>query len=191
MSEKKEIIRQEARRHRARIDAFAENLDAVAEQFFEKINPKNNQIVALYWAKGREFDPGGILEELLKKKVKCVLPVVQKESRILLFARWNESVKLEKGPFDVMQPVVDEHTEWLDPDILIIPMLAFDLRGNRLGYGGGYYDKTTRELRERKAIITVGVAYAQQAVLFNLPVEDHDQKLDWIITTQDARYFTG
>jgi len=188
MSEK-EITRQEAKRHRERINAFAENLDAISEQFFEKINLEENHVVALYWAKGREFDPGGILEELLQNGIKCVLPVIQKDSKILLFARWDEDIKLEKGPFDVMQPVISDKTEWLDPDILIVPMLAFDRHGHRLGYGGGYYDATISKLREEKSVVTVGVAYAQQAVLFNLPVEDHDQKLDWIITTQDARYF--
>ena len=70
-----------------------------------------------------------------------------------------------------------------------MPMLAFDRPGNRLGHGGGYYDTTLRALREKKKITAVGVAYAQQAVLFSLPVEDHDEKLDWIITEQNTHRF--
>ena len=70
-----------------------------------------------------------------------------------------------------------------------MPLLAFDRRGHRLGYGEGYYDATLADLRARKKVIAVGLAYAQQAILFNLPAEDHDQPLDWIITPQIAQRY--
>jgi 5-formyltetrahydrofolate cyclo-ligase len=117
--------------------------------------------------------------------------VVKEDTKILSFAKWEEGMPLKKSPFGVMQPEVNDNTEWLDPDILIIPMLAFDRQGYRIGYGGGYYDATIKHLRTKKDVIAVGVAYAQQAVLFNLPVEPHDEKMDWIITTQDARCFSS
>lgn len=188
MSEK-ETIRKEAIRHRERIDAFSEDLDNISTLFFDKISPEQNKIVGLYWAKGREFDPAGILEELLKQDISCALPVIQKDNRVLSFARWDESIDLKRGPMGVMQPEVNDKTQWVEPDILIVPMLAFDRHGHRIGYGGGYYDATIHELRKKKDVIAVGVAYSQQAVLFNLPREPHDEKLDWIITTQEARHF--
>ena len=91
----------------------------------------------------------------------------------------------------MLEPVVHEGTQWLEPDVVIVPLLAFDRRGYRLGQGGGYYDATLADLRAKKNIIAVGLAYAQQACLFNLPVEEHDQKLDWVVTPQGAQEFSS
>lgn len=178
----KDTLRHEAIRHRDRIDPGSEDPDEAAQLFFEAIQPKKGQVIASYWRKGKEFDSSAVTERVLKDGLICALPVIQKDSKILKFARWDETVPREKGPFDIQQPVVNEETEWLEPDIVIVPMLAFDRHGHRLGYGGGYYDATLKELRSQKTIVAVGMAYAKQAVLFNLPLEDHDQRLDWIIT---------
>ena len=75
------------------------------------------------------------------------------------------------------------------PDILLIPFLSFDRYGYRLGQGGGYYDATLAHLREEKDILAIGMGYAQQAVLFKLPAEDHDQKMDMVITPQNVHDF--
>ena len=189
MADSKDILRQEARRHRARIDPASENIEEAADLFFQKIKPEPGQAIAAYWPSGREFDPGPILERCLGAQHICALPVVQKDSLELRFARWDESIDLEKGEFGIMRPVLNDETEWVEPDIVIVPLLAFDRRGYRLGQGGGYYDATLRALRTKKDITAVGVAYAQQACLFNLPVEEHDERLDWIITPQDAHRF--
>ena len=77
-----------------------------------------------------------------------------------------------------------QSNEAVEPDILIVPMLAFDRKGIRLGQGGGYYDATLETLRNKKTIQAIGVAYASQAVLFTLPAEAHDQKMDYILTPQ-------
>lgn len=171
------------------MDPFSEDPDKACDLFFEKIAIEPGQVVAAYWPKGTEIDPTAILEKLIKDNIICVLPIVVKGNCKLKFARWDGQSSLEKGPFGVQQPVQDNNTEYLDPDIVVVPMLAFDRRGYRLGYGGGYYDATLASLREKKKIIAVGLAYAQQAVLFNLPVEDHDEKLDWIITPQAAHSY--
>lgn len=186
MDPSKETLRLEAIRHRDRIDPGSEDADEAAVLFFENVKPRKGQVVALYWAKGKEFDCGALTERLLKEGFVCCLPVVQKDSRVLKFARWDESVTLVEGPFGVMQPGGDK---WLEPDIVVVPLLAFDRHGYRLGYGGGYYDATLQDLRKRKKVTAVGMGYAQQAVLFNLPREEHDQKMDWIITTQKAQSF--
>lgn len=190
MNIEKETIRHEALRHRDRIDPFSEDIEAVYKHFVRAVKPDSGQVIAFYWPKGREFPVAPLLDEMLKEGHICVLPVMQNEnSRELLFARWEEGDPLAKGPFGVMQPEVNEKTEWLEPDILIVPFLAFDRRGYRMGYGGGYYDATISALRARKGIKVVGLGYAKQAVLFNLPIEPHDEKMDWVITPQDAHKF--
>lgn len=178
----KASLREEAIRFRNTIDPFSEDAEEFITEFFECLKPQAGQVVALYWPRGREFDSSALIERLLKTSVICVLPVIQKDSKELRFTKWDESVPLVVGPFDVLQPEVNDKTIWLDPDIVVVPMLAFDRHGNRLGYGGGYYDVTLAALRERKKIQAVGIGYSAQAVLFNLPVEPHDQKMDWIIT---------
>ena len=75
-----------------------------------------------------------------------------------------------------------EGEQALEPDIFIVPMLSFDRRGYRLGQGGGYYDATLSAYRKKKSVQAIGIGYAAQAVLFTLPVELHDQKMDWILT---------
>ena len=178
----KATLREEAIRFRNTIDPSSEDTEEFITEFLECLKPQPGQVVALYWPKGREFDTGPLIDQLLKQGITCGLPVIQKDSKKLRFAKWDESMPLAPGLFDVMQPVVDDKTIWLDPDIVVVPMLAFDRHGYRLGYGGGYYDTTLEALRARKTIQAVGIGYSAQAVLFNLPSEPHDQKMDWIIT---------
>lgn len=186
MSETKENLRQEARRHRALINPGAGDSEAAANYFFEAIHPLEGRIVAGYCAAGREFDPFAILQRLLNQGIRCCLPVVRENSLELGFSDWREDSEMVKGAHGIYHPA---NTDWLEPDILIVPLLAFDRRGYRLGHGGGYYDATLAALRSKKDVIAVGVAYAEQACLFNLPVEDHDQKLDWVITPKGTHYF--
>ncbi|HEY8189530.1 MAG TPA: 5-formyltetrahydrofolate cyclo-ligase, partial [Micavibrio sp.] len=173
--------------HRDRIDPGSENADHARDLFFQNIRPQPGQVVALYWPKGREFDCSGIGERLLAEGITCALPVIQEESRELKFARWDERIALAEGPFGIMQPMSPQ--QWVEPDIVIVPLLAFDQKGYRLGYGGGYYDATLKTLKEKKNAVAVGLAYAQQAVLFGLPREDHDQRLDWVVTPLKAQCF--
>lgn len=190
IAKKKEMIRQEARLHRDRIDPRSESIDDAAELFFEAIKPDNDKVIAFYCPSEREFDVMPAIHMALEKNLICTLPVIQNDSRVLKFARFTEDTKMIPGQFNILEPEVNDNTEWLEPDIVIVPLLAFDRHGGRIGYGGGYYDATLAELRKKKDIIAVGMAYGQQAVLFNLPHEDHDQKLDWIITPLKAEVFS-
>lgn len=185
----KKTLRQEALRHRVMMDPRAENPEEVGALFFETLKPQIDQIVALYWPIDKEFDPYAIMEQLQHNGNLCALPVVVKGSRVLKFAVWKEGDPLEEGAYKIPQPVVNEATHWVGPDIVLVPFLAFDRQGYRLGYGGGYYDATLQALRKERDILAVGVGYACQACLFKLPVEEHDEKLDWVITPQGAHYF--
>jgi 5-formyltetrahydrofolate cyclo-ligase len=81
--------------------------------------------------------------------------------------------------WDIPQPKADKPE--LEPEILLVPLLAFDAQGRRLGYGGGFYDRTLAGLRARKAIVAVGLAYDEQKV-DAVPHLDYDQRLDWVLT---------
>jgi 5-formyltetrahydrofolate cyclo-ligase len=186
MTDTKAELREQARIHRDHLPPDISAPEDAANAFHKAITVAPGQVVAGYWPKGKEFDVRYILDDLLKAGVQCALPVVSKETRVMLFADWNASTAMVTGAYDIMEP---ETKNFVEPDIVLVPMLAFDRKGHRLGYGGGYYDATIADLRSRKSIIAVGVGYAEQAVLFNLPTDDHDQKLDMIITPRSVHDF--
>ncbi len=181
MSDQKEVLRDQARKHRTLTDIRHEDVEDATPLFFDTVQPQEGQVIAAYWPKGREFDPTHILEQALEKGFKCALPKVEADTKILKFIEWDNKAKLIKGAFGIMEP---ESNEEISPDIFVVPMLAFDRRGSRLGQGGGYYDATLSHYRGQKDITAVGIAYALQAVLFSLPVEAHDEKMDYILTPQ-------
>ena len=183
---KKEVLRAEAKRARGLLSLSSGESEALATNFFDSIMPKKKSIIAAYWPKGRELDTHHLIDECLKRGHKVALPVIQKDSRILKFARYKNDKDLVLGQYDICHPEINWKTKWLNPDIFIVPLLAFDRRGSRLGYGGGYYDATLEDSRKNKDVLAVGIGYAQQACLFNLPKEDHDIRMDWIITQQAA-----
>ncbi len=106
------------------------------------------------------------------------VPVIQGEGQALRFSRWTPEGVLRDGPFGAKVPEVDDY---FDPEILIVPLVAFDARGGRLGYGGGFYDRTLEGLRAKRPTLAIGFAFdAQQAD--NLPLEPTDQPLDMLVT---------
>lgn len=175
----KSLLREQARDVRNRLNPSLEDAEEVSRIFFDTLKPSGDTIVAAYWPKGREFDVRVIIDDCLKQGVPMALPIVPKEGRVMQFAHWHEGDPLVTNSFNVPEP---KGGAVVLPDIVIVPFLAFDRRGYRLGYGGGHYDATLADLRHHKPIIAIGVGYAEQAVLFNLPIEDHDQKLDMVIT---------
>jgi 5-formyltetrahydrofolate cyclo-ligase len=115
------------------------------------------------------------------------VPVIQGREQPLLFSRWEPDCAMRDGPFGAMIPEVDDYFE---PEILIVPLVAFDARGGRLGYGGGFYDRTLEQLRARRATLAIGFAFdAQEAE--DLPLEMTDQPLDMIVTESGIREFRG
>lgn len=186
----KDDLREHARRTRSLLSLNADDLKSFSDLFFKNIDIKENLVVSCYWPIGREFDTHSLMDECIDRGAIIALPIVEADTKILKFVAWTPNDDVEMGAYGICQPVIDDKIEFIDPDIIVVPFLAFDRKGYRLGYGGGYYDTTIDDLRGRKNILTVGVGFSKQACLFNLPVEDHDVQLDWVITEQNAHKFT-
>lgn len=106
------------------------------------------------------------------------VPVIQGEGQALKFSRWTPEGALRAGPFGAQVPEVDDYFE---PEILIVPLVAFDANGGRLGYGGGFYDRTLEGLRAKRPTLAIGFAFdAQEAE--DLPLEPTDQPLNMLVT---------
>lgn len=106
------------------------------------------------------------------------VPVIEAEAQPLRFALWEPEMPMISGPFGARIP---ETPNYFQPEIVIVPLVAFDALGGRLGYGGGFYDRTLETLRARRATLAIGFAYgAQEADA--LPLEPTDQRLDMIVT---------
>ena len=120
-----------------------------------------------------------LLARLARLGCVVALPSVVSSGEILLFRRYRPGDPLLTGSHGTREPLPG--APLVSPDVLIVPLLAFDRAGHRLGYGGGYYDRTLRALRASSSIRAVGLAYAFQEVEA-VPAEPFDEKLDMIIT---------
>ncbi|EAQ43499.1 5-formyltetrahydrofolate cyclo-ligase family protein [Roseobacter sp. MED193] len=113
------------------------------------------------------------------------VPVIQAKDMPLKFSRWQPDGALRDGPFGAAVPEVDD---FFEPEILIVPLVAFDVAGGRLGYGGGFYDRTLELLRAKRSTLAIGFAFdAQEAT--DLPLEATDQPLDMVVTESRVLQF--
>ena len=131
-----------------------------------------------------ELDALPLLARLASEGFTTALPVVTGRGERLAFRAWAPGDAIVRGTWDIAMPRLD--AEVVEPDALLVPMLAFDARGFRLGYGGGYYDRTLHDLRRRKKIVAIGVAYAAQEMAA-VPHGEHDAPLDYILTERGYR----
>jgi 5-formyltetrahydrofolate cyclo-ligase len=146
-------------------------------------------VVAGYWPMAAEVDIRPVLATLAAAGLGCVLPVVVGRGEPLVFRAWAPGDPLEPGGFGTSVP--SPASRVATPTVLLVPLLAFDPRGFRLGYGGGYYDRTIAGLRATGGqVVAIGVAYARQE-LEAVPVEAFDQRLDGVVTELGYRAFGG
>jgi len=156
---------------------------AVRDRFLGAIEVPQNAIVAAYAAFGGELDPLPLLEALAAKGVALALPVVEAKGAPLVFRAWAPGAPLVPHRFGMAEPSRDAPA--VVPDIVVAPLFAFDRQGYRLGYGGGYYDRTLAALRKRSRVLAVGIGFAVQETP-NVPRAPHDVPLDWIVTERAA-----
>ena len=134
--------------------------------------------VSAYWPMRSEADPRPIMEALHARGIALCLPAIVE--RRMVFRRWAPYEPIVPGGFGTLVPRPEEPE--VEPDILIVPLAAFDRRLCRIGYGRGYYDRAIAEL---KPVATIGIAYAAQEVAA-VPDEPHDEVLDWIVTERET-----
>jgi 5-formyltetrahydrofolate cyclo-ligase len=145
--------------------------------------PVEGRIVSGFHPFGSEISTLPLLGILARKDCVTALPVVQGKGLPLLFRKWAPSEELVSGIWQI--PIPPETADEVEPDVLLVPMLAYDLRGYRLGYGGGFYDRTLALLRAKKPVTAIGVAYHGQAVE-DVPHDDLDQRVDYIMTERET-----
>jgi 5-formyltetrahydrofolate cyclo-ligase len=143
-------------------------------------------IVSGFWPIKEEIDIRPLMIELFNTGCQMALPVVQGRGKPLLFRAWRPGDPLEAGVFGTLQPSARRET--VEPDALLVPLLACDEAGWRLGYGGGFYDRTLGGLRARRQVTAVGVGFDPQLVP-EVPHGPDDQSLDWLLTDRRACAF--
>ena len=136
-----------------------------------------------YWPIHSEINVRPLLELLHEKGHTVCLPVVVSHEVPLKFRRWGPCDLLESASFGTFEPAITRPE--VDPEVVLVPLLAFDSKGHRLGYGGGYYDRTLESFAER-GVVSVGIAYEAQ-FLEKLPSDTKDVALNWIITEERSR----
>ncbi|MEM1300800.1 MAG: 5-formyltetrahydrofolate cyclo-ligase, partial [Pseudomonadota bacterium] len=136
------------------------------------------QVVTAYRPIRTEINPDPLMEALHAAGHRLAVPVILGEGQPLAFHEWWPGMLMQSGPFGAEIPV---DTPALTPDLILAPLLAFDRRGYRLGYGGGFYDRTLEGLRARGRVTAMGLAFAAQEVE-EVPIEPTDQRLDAILT---------
>ncbi|NNE56965.1 MAG: 5-formyltetrahydrofolate cyclo-ligase [Hellea sp.] len=143
-------------------------------------------VIGGFWPIQSEIDPRPLMEALEALGHRLALPCTPRRGKPLTFRTWSFGAPLKKGPHHTREPF-PENAE-LKPDLILVPLLAFTARGERLGYGGGYYDRTLSQLRVKKPIFACGVAYAAQEAA-SLPTGAHDAPLSGMLTEQEFREF--
>lgn len=143
-------------------------------------------IIGGFWPIQSEIDLRPLMHALEAQGHQLSLPCTPRQGKPLTFRRWRTDEKLKVGPHNTREPYSDK--EEIYPDFVLVPLLAYTETGERLGYGGGFYDRTLERLREKKQVFACGVAYsAQQAS--SLPTESHDAPLDGILTEKYFKEF--
>ena len=139
----------------------------------------NNKIIGGYYPVNFEIDDLDLLRKFKKNKFNISLPAIKKNFQ-MDFYPWSYSEPLKINRYGIPEP---ETKNIVYPDVLLIPLLAFDKNLNRLGYGGGYYDRLIKKISKIKKITKIGLALSVQKI-DKVPINTHDQKLDYIITNR-------
>jgi 5-formyltetrahydrofolate cyclo-ligase len=180
----KAILRRELTARRDALPAAARQQAAetiAARPFPVAVRP--GAIVSGFMPLKSEISPLPLLRKLAEAGASLALPVVAGKGQPLVMRAWAFGTPLASGVWGIKEPMADAPA--VDPDVLIVPLLAFDRRGHRLGYGAGYYDMTLTGLRGRKPIVAVGIAYAAQEI-DTVPITPRDARLDLVLTENET-----
>ena len=147
---------------------------------FLKIDKLNLKSIGGYYPSNYEIDDLDILDLLEKKNFKVSLPIIKKDNQMNFYS-WSRNDPLKINKFGIPEPV---SSKIFYPDILLVPLVAYDVNLNRLGYGGGYYDRYIERIEKIKKIIKIGLAFSFQKIS-SIPINQYDKKLDFIVTEKE------
>ena len=182
---KRELREQQKARRAAALEALGSGInDGLVRHGMMLLGERSPGIISAYYPMAGEIWPLRLMAALKAKGHALALPVMQGKADPLLFRAWSPGDDLIAGVWGIRQPAPSQPA--VLPDILLVPLLAFDRMGYRLGYGGGYFDRTLRDLRQRKPILAVGLGLDELEV-DAVPHLDYDERLDWILTPSGSR----
>ena len=164
---------------------FLKNINSCFDRVFSIENTVKE--AGLYYPIFNEISPLVFIEYFKDNNITTALPVVNSNSKSMVFKKWFKKEKLQKSHIGTYEPLRTNKT--IFPQVIVVPMLMFDRKLNRLGYGAGYYDKLISTLKryfdkKQKNFITIGLAYSEQETK-TIPYESHDQRLDFIVTEKE------
>ena len=147
---------------------------------FLKIDKLNLKSIGGYYPSNYEIDDLDILDLLEKKNFKVSLPIIKKDNQMNFYG-WSRNDPLKINKFGIPEPL---SSKVFYPDILLVPLVAYDSSLNRLGYGGGYYDRYIEKIEKIKKVIKIGLAFSFQKIS-SIPINQYDKKLDFIVTEKE------
>ena len=165
-----------------RAAAFAAGQGQAAEILADYLAPHRGTVLSGYMPMRSEINP---LPAMAAHQGPVGVPVILEKAAPLRFREWSPGCPMVEGAFKAMIP---EEGAWVEPEVMIVPMLAYDARGYRLGYGGGFYDRTLELLRARGPVLAVGFAFSAQEVA-EVPIDGFDQRLDAVVTEKGVTVF--
>lgn len=179
LSDEKAALRALMRRRRkaAHDPAAGEALAALIDQL--PFPSSSEPTIAFYLPVGSEIDPLPLARTLAARGARTCLPVTLGRDQPLIFRLWREGDPLTADALDIPAPA--EAAECVDPDLVLVPLVAFDRFGGRLGQGGGFYDRTLGALRKKRPVLAIGLAFAEQETS-KVPSDPLDETLDGVLT---------
>ena len=183
LSELKSIVRKDALMRRGALPAAerAKAAETIAARPFP-IAIAPGTIVSGFMPLKTEISPLPLMRRLAASGARLALPVIDGRGKPLILRAFAFGDALSPGQWGIREPMADAPE--VKPDILLVPLLAFDRRGHRIGYGAGYYDMTIARLRAMKPLVAAGIAYACQEV-GEVPVTPRDARLDLVLTERE------
>lgn len=188
-SKTKKALREEAllRRMQMPVAGRMRAAQAIIDHVLSVLMPRPDSVIAGYWAIKGEVDVVPLLLEMIRRGHRAALPQVAEFRKPLIFRAWHEHARMQDGRYGIREPDPAE-ADAVVPDIILVPMLAFDERGGRLGYGSGFYDRTFDSLKTLHKVTAIGIAWDMQK-LEGIPQDPYDYPMDMIVTEKNIYRF--
>ncbi len=195
-NDQKNLIREQAKKTRNMLHIDGNAGEYLSKRFFDIFSTtlSADKIIGLYWPLGKECDTLPLIDDLLAEGYKVALPYIHEGETALDFYLWTQDQPLAQSAFGAMHPdlKVGHFGAAVVPDALLLPLLAYDRKGNRLGYGAGHYDRYIDSIQAKgHDPLRIGIAYMEQICLYPLPAEPHDVPLDCVLNPNGYTRFSA